>query len=270
MSARKHSREVSEEGIDFRPRQQTPDFTYPPPFRQTQDFIEEDPPGWQGSDSCLQKNVATPPTLNQPRTPSKSQPTASIPRPARKRRRTTTGRTTLNPLVLPQRVLLRHVFFLNAEKSRYVSVGFYPARFSRVLTEFGGPRISPIILMEQILTTLMEHLPKLCEAMCRGERYACKDSVFWLVYSGGTTRVVRMYQDTRYIIFKFADLRYLIKMVNFVQVLQAKCILVRDDFRPYPASALGSTEFIEPNPLAISTCVIPYDHLFDELKMPFF
>jgi hypothetical protein len=34
----------------------------------------------------------------------------------------------------------------------------------------------------------------------------------------------------------------------------------------YAASALGSTEFIEPNPLTLSTCVIPYDQ-FDEIKM---
>jgi hypothetical protein len=28
-------------------------------------------------------------------------------------------------------------------------------------------------------------LPKLCESMCRGERYARKDGVFGLSYSGG-------------------------------------------------------------------------------------
>jgi hypothetical protein len=81
-----------------------------------------------------------------------------------------------------------------------VSGGLYPAHYYRVLTEFGGPRISPITLAEQHLTTLMEHLPKLCEAMCRGERSACKDGVFGLMYSGGTNSVARMYQDTRYII----------------------------------------------------------------------
>jgi hypothetical protein len=107
-------------------------------------------------------------------------------RHARKRIKTTTDRPTLDPLDLPARVLLRHVFFLNAENSRNVSVGFYPARYYRVLTEFGGPRISLITLTEQHLTTLMEHLLKLCEAMCRGERYACKDGVFGLMYSGGT------------------------------------------------------------------------------------
>jgi hypothetical protein len=103
----------------------------------------------------------------------------------------------VDPLELPQRVLLRHVFFLNSERSRYVSVGFYPARYYRVLTEFGGPRIAPITLTERRLTILMEHLPKLCEAMCRGERHACKDGDFGLLYIGVTHSVARMYQYTR-------------------------------------------------------------------------
>jgi hypothetical protein len=116
----------------------------------------------------------------------------------------------------------------------------------------------------------MEHLPNLCEAMYRSESYASKDGVLGMLYSGGNQTVAGMYQDKRYIIFKLADLRYLMKMINFLQVLKAKCILALDDLRAYAACALGSTVFIEPNPLAISTCVIPYDQLFDEHKMPLF
>jgi hypothetical protein len=78
-----------------------------------------------------------------------------------------------------------------------VSVGFYPARFNWVLCELGGAQLSPIIITEQHLTTLSEHLPKLCEAMCRSERYACKDGVFGLSYSGGNQVVARIYLDER-------------------------------------------------------------------------
>jgi hypothetical protein len=97
--------------------------------------------------------------------------------------------------------------------------------------------------------------------MCRGERYACKDGVFGLLYSGGTHSVARMYQDTRYIIFKLSDLRYLMNMVKFVQVRQAKYILVRDDVRAYSIAALCESEFIEPN--LTTAGLIQY-----ELKMP--
>jgi hypothetical protein len=75
-----------------------------------------------------------------------------------------------------------------------------------------------------------------------------------------------MYQDTRLVIFKLTDLRYLMNMLHFVQVLQTKYILARDEFRAYVIAALGSTEFVEPQPAVCG--LIPYDQLFDELKTP--
>ena len=42
------------------------------------------------------------------------------------------------------RILLRRVFFLNEENTRYFSVGFHPANNYEILAEFGGPRIAPI------------------------------------------------------------------------------------------------------------------------------
>jgi hypothetical protein len=141
-------------------------------------------------------------------------------KPAYTRRYTVASHRLLTLDILEQspQVLLRRVFFLNAERSRYVSVVFYPARFHYVLIEFGGAHLSPIIITEQQLMTISEHLPKLCEAMCRSEHYACKDGVFRLLYSGGNRAVAIMCLDKRYIIFKLADLCYLMNMLNFVQV----------------------------------------------------
>ena len=56
-------------------------------------------------------------------------------------------------------VLLRRVYFLNEEKTRYVSVGFYPSDNYQVLTEFVGPLVVPITLTEQHVKTLVEHIP---------------------------------------------------------------------------------------------------------------
>jgi hypothetical protein len=111
------------------------------------------------------------------------------------------------------------VFFLNSEKSKYVSVGYYPALFYRVLIEFGGANLSPIKMDEQHLSTLSEHLPKLYESMCRGERYACKDWVFGLSYSGGSLDVAQMYLEKVYIVLKLANLRYLMYMLYLLQSL---------------------------------------------------
>ena len=59
------------------------------------------------------------------------------------------------------RVLLRRVYFLNEEKTRYVSVGIFPSENYKVLAEFGGPRIVPVQIAEQHVRTLMDALPEL-------------------------------------------------------------------------------------------------------------
>ena len=45
-----------------------------------------------------------------------------------------------NPAFDPKRVLLRRPFFINEDRTNYVSVGFYPARDYLPLVEFGVTR----------------------------------------------------------------------------------------------------------------------------------
>ncbi len=137
-------------------------------------------------------------------------------------------------------VLLRRVFFFNAEKSRYFSLGFYPACNYQDFAEFGGPRIAPITLTEQHVKTLVEHLSKLCEVMCRCEHYACKDDLFHL-QSTGTCTTARIYRDKKFV--SFADLRYMMNMLHFVQVQQTEYILAQN-VMAYAVGALGLTEFV--------------------------
>jgi hypothetical protein len=101
---------------------------------------------------------------------------------------------------------------------------------------------------------------------CVGERYACKDGVFGMSYSGGNLDVARIYLDKRYIVFKLANLRYLMNILYLVQALVTKYNQTSDDVASYGASARGRTEFIQPRPS--STADIPYDRLFAEVKMP--
>ena len=77
------------------------------------------------------------------------------------------------PAFDPSRVLLRRVFFLNDEKSRYVSVGFYPAHNYQQLVEFGGTRFLPLVLPADYVNIVAERLPGLVETMCRNEH--CSD-----------------------------------------------------------------------------------------------
>jgi len=75
-----------------------------------------------------------------------------------------------NPTFKPQRVLLRRLFFLNANKTKYVSVGFYPARDSLPPVEFGvmrSCRSKAIILTDDQVYTLAQCLPTVADAMCK-------------------------------------------------------------------------------------------------------
>jgi hypothetical protein len=99
-----------------------------------------------------------------------------------------------------------------------------------------------------------------------GERYACKDGVFGVSYSGVNLDVARMYLDKRYIVLKLANVRYLMNMLYLVQALVIKYTQTRDDVMSYVASARWRTEFIQPRPS--STADIPYDRQFEEVKMP--
>ena len=43
-----------------------------------------------------------------------------------------------NPSFDPKRVLLQRMFFINEDKTKYVSVGFYPSRDYQTLVEFSA------------------------------------------------------------------------------------------------------------------------------------
>lgn len=75
-----------------------------------------------------------------------------------------------NPAFDYQRVLLRRLFFLNANKTKYVSDNFYPARDYLPMVEFGLIRScgsKAIILTDEQVYTLAQCLPMIADAMCK-------------------------------------------------------------------------------------------------------
>jgi len=77
----------------------------------------------------------------------------------------------INPLFNPNRVLIRRVFFIDPEKTKYISVGFSPSRNYQPLFEIGSPKSKPLILTDLHVETMAEHLPAQCDALCRDECY---------------------------------------------------------------------------------------------------
>jgi len=68
------------------------------------------------------------------------------------------------PAFDPQRVLLRRLFFINSDRTKYVSVCFYPARDYQLLVGFGAIRrgwSKSIFHKEKHIDTLAGSLPKM-------------------------------------------------------------------------------------------------------------
>ena len=94
-----------------------------------------------------------------------------------------------NPLFDPKRVLLRRLFFIDVDRTKYDSVGFYPNRDYLPLVKFGAVKKNGstfIILIDQQVNNMAECLPRICDPMCGNEQYVCKDEAFRLNKSGST------------------------------------------------------------------------------------
>ena len=83
-----------------------------------------------------------------------------------------------NPAFDPKRVLIRRLFFINEERTKYVFVGFYSSRDYLPQVEFGVLRrdggTKTLILGDEQVDALAEILPTLREDMCRGEAGGCR------------------------------------------------------------------------------------------------
>jgi hypothetical protein len=116
----------------------------------------------------------------------------------------------INPLFNPQKVLLRRIFLLDSDRTKYVSVGIYPAMGYDALLKFGGCRQTPVLLKEPQFWTLAIHVPVLCVEMCNDRQYSSgsEKSEFTL----STTkqyRTARLKHGNKYIVYRLHDLQNL-------------------------------------------------------------
>jgi hypothetical protein len=68
-------------------------------------------------------------------------------------------------------VLLRRLFFVNADRTKYVRIGFYPSRNYETFLEFGGAKEMPVILAQQHVTTLGKRLSDVVQFVCNAELF---------------------------------------------------------------------------------------------------
>jgi hypothetical protein len=164
----------------------------------------------------------------------------------------------------PHRVLLRCVFFINLDRTRYVSVGFYPAQNYQPLVEFGGSRIKPITLNEKQVATLAVHLPRLHQELCNASGFQVKVDDNFAISSAAANNIAKFTMGDQRMQFKVADLRYLKDIFYRVQNQLTYYTIALPDLMSYVNQVIGSTEYV--NPPANMSPYFSYPQLYEELK----
>ena len=90
--------------------------------------------------------------------------------------------------------MLRRLFFVDGDRTKYVSVGFYATRDNRPQVEFvvvKRNKTTVLVLVDQYIATLVAILPRICECMCANDPYVHKDGDFRLTgtRAGGIARM---------------------------------------------------------------------------------
>jgi hypothetical protein len=173
-----------------------------------------------------------------------------------------------NPAFDPKRVLLRRLSFINEDRTKYVSVGVYPACEYLPLVEFGvvrkggGPKT--LILSNEQVDTLAEALPTLRD-MCNGETSVggrrCDSGAFRLNLTR-SRRTARLYVDSQFIYLSLRDFGYLSRMFSIVQQLRDYIVALLNVL-PYVTATLISVTYVEPTPEASKN--IDFQNLYEEL-----
>ena len=161
------------------------------------------------------------------------------------------------------RVLPRRVYFLNEERYRYVSMGLYPSDNYEVLAGFGGPRIA--LSPSPSITSGRWRKPCRRYAMlCNAVNYTRAKTVPFVYVPAKPMNVLDCIA-TKSVSFTLTDLRYMMSMPNMVEAQQSQYILAQADVMSYAYGVLGSLVFAKPP--RSNASLIPYDRLFEELKL---
>jgi hypothetical protein len=134
----------------------------------------------------------------------------------------------------------------------YLSVAFYPERGYTALVEFGAAKAAPVRLTEQHFTTLMEHLPRLIEALYADNYYnsGVHDS-FWITTRGSYKTAcihLNLGKHAKILVLNLSEFQYLNYITYILANQLARYSGAIVDVMSYSSSAMASSEFIEPKP----------------------
>jgi len=166
-------------------------------------------------------------------------------------------------LANPNRDLLRRVFFIAEDKSKFVSLGFYPARGYQPLAEFGGAKKLPLLLNAQQLQTMADNIVALCNALATNEHFSTKNGDFKMNITG-SYRIARLYLDKQFLSYTYQELRNLAYIMYMIQNQLTFYTAAMNDVIAYIDTAHDSVTFVDPQSTANKS--INYYQLFEEMK----
>jgi len=146
-------------------------------------------------------------------------------------------------LANPNRSMLRRVFFIAEDKSKFVSVAYFPDRGYQPLAEFGGAKKLPLLLDVQQLQILAENIAALCNALSANEHFSKKDGDFKMNKTG-SYRFARVYLGKQYLSFTYEELRNLAYIMYMIQNLLTFYTAAMTDVIAYIDTAHDSVAFI--------------------------
>jgi hypothetical protein len=164
-------------------------------------------------------------------------------------------------LANPNRAMLRRVFYIAEDKSKFVSVGYFPARGYQPPTEFGGAKKLPLLLDIQQLQILTENIASLCNALSANEHFSKKDGHLKM-NTTGSYRIASVYLGKQYLSFTYKELRNLAYNMYMIQNQLMLYTAAMTDVIAYIDTA-HYVAFVEPSSTANKS--INYQ-LFEETK----
>jgi len=173
-----------------------------------------------------------------------------------------------NPAFDPKRFLLRVMFFINEDKTKYMSVGLYPARAYQPLVEFGAIRrggSKSLILTDEQVAALADCLPAIRDSMCVGGNRViikCESGNFRL-HTTKRHGSARLFVGIEYISLTQTYMDYLVRVFHILQQQLRDYIIALQDVLSYVTSSLALTSYVEPQPN--TSMNINYPHLYEEL-----
>jgi len=147
------------------------------------------------------------------------------------------------------------MFFINEDKTKYRSVGYYPARDYQPLVEFGAIRrggSKSLILGDEQVAAMSDCLLAIRVSMCvDGDRvvFKCESGNFRL-HTPRRHGSARLFVGTEYISLTQPDMDYLVRVFPIMQQQLRDYIIAMPDVLYYVTSSLTSSIYVEPPPNA--------------------